>query len=220
MQINLKKYGVSACLIVFVFAAGFIAGCNKQQIANVSGKAAEHAKTVIPAAFAGVHTVPSVGSTEVAFSPEGGITPMVVKELGQAKKSIQVQAYSFTSQEIIQALIDAKKRGVDVKIIIDKSNVTDDDKESSRNKKEKELLNSIVANGIGLKVDSDFQIAHSKIMIIDGVDVITGSFNFTHSAEHNNAENCLVIHGNKDLAGLYTQNWQWRWNETENYKKS
>lgn len=211
-----KKYGIPTLIISMAFIVGVITGCNKGQISTAASKT-DHAKVVAPAAVAGIHTVQSSGTVDVAFSPEGGITNMIVKELGSAKKSIQVQAYSFTSPEIIHALIDAKKRGVDVRIIIDKSNVNGED--SSRGQKEKELLDSIVNSGIAMKVDYDFQIAHSKIMIVDGVDVITGSFNFTYSAEHNNAENCLILHGNKQLADQYIQNWQWRWDATQMYNK-
>jgi phosphatidylserine/phosphatidylglycerophosphate/cardiolipin synthase-like enzyme len=213
-----KRYGIITLIVLLIFSAGVITGCNnKSQIGTAASKVADHVKAVVPTSFTGVHTFQSVGTTDVAFSPEGGITNMVVKEIGSAKKSIQVQTYSFTSQEIIQALINAKKHGVDVRIIIDKSNVNGED--SSRGQKEKELLDSIVNSGIPMKVDSDFQIAHSKIMIIDGIDIITGSFNFTYSAEHNNAENCLVLHGNKQLADQYIQNWQWRWEATSPYSK-
>ena len=68
-------------------------------------------------------------------------------------------------------------------------------------------------------VDDDFAIAHNKIMILDDETVITGSFNFTKAAEERNAENVLVIRGNKDLAKFYLQNWQWRWDASEAYKR-
>ena len=58
---------------------------------------------------------------EVHFSPRGGCTDAVVKELCNAKKMVLVQAYSFTSAPIAKALVDAHKRGVDVRVILDKS---------------------------------------------------------------------------------------------------
>lgn len=51
-------------------------------------------------------------------------------------------------------------------------------------------------------------------MIIDKIDVITGLFNFTKAAEERNVENCLILHGNQQLANVYEANWQWRWDET------
>ena len=60
--------------------------------------------------------------------------------------------------------------------------------------------------GISVKVDAQHAIAHNKVMFIDRETVITGPFNFTKSAEENNAENLLIIH-DKELAGLYIKNW-------------
>jgi phosphatidylserine/phosphatidylglycerophosphate/cardiolipin synthase-like enzyme len=58
---------------------------------------------------------------QVYFSPKGGCTEAVVKELNAAKTSVLVQAYSFTSAPIAKALLDAHKRGVKVEVILDKS---------------------------------------------------------------------------------------------------
>jgi phosphatidylserine/phosphatidylglycerophosphate/cardiolipin synthase-like enzyme len=61
--------------------------------------------------------------------------------------------------------------------------------------------------GIPTKIDAKHAIAHNKVMVIDVETVITGSFNFTKSAEENNAENLLVIR-DKKLAERYIKNWQ------------
>jgi phosphatidylserine/phosphatidylglycerophosphate/cardiolipin synthase-like enzyme len=58
--------------------------------------------------------------------------------------------------------------------------------------------------------------AHSKIMIIDGEIVITGSFNFTRSAGDKNAQNLLVL-GDKILAAKYVENWKVHWEHSEFY---
>jgi len=62
---------------------------------------------------------------QVFFSPKGGCTEAVVDELGKAKTSVIVQAYSFTSAPIAKALVDAKTRGVNVQIILDRSQKTE-----------------------------------------------------------------------------------------------
>ena len=136
-------------------------------------------------------------SWSVYFSPHGGCTEAVVKELGQAKTSVLVQAYSFTSAPIAKALLNAHKRGVKIEVILDKSQRTQ--KYSSATF----LYNA----GIPVKIDAQHAIAHNKVVIIDGETVITGSFNFTKAAEENNAENLLVIH-DKKLAERYIKNWQ------------
>jgi len=134
---------------------------------------------------------------EVYFSPRGGCTEAVVKELAAAKSTVLVQAYSFTSAPIAKALVDAHKRGVKVEVILDKSQ-----------KGEKYTSADFVLHaGIRTLIDAKHPIAHNKIMVIDSVTVITGSFNFTKAAEEGNAENLLVIRS-PDLAAKYTANWK------------
>jgi len=134
---------------------------------------------------------------EVYFSPKGGCTDAIIKELNKAKSTVLVQAYSFTSAPIAKALLNAHKRGIKVEVILDKSQVTQ--KYSS--------ATFFFNEGIPVRIDAKHAIAHNKVMIIDGETVITGSFNFTKAAEESNAENLLVIH-DKKLAERYTKNWQ------------
>ena len=136
-------------------------------------------------------------SWSVYFSPRGGCTDAIIKEVDKAKNTILVQAFSFTSAPIAKSLINAHKRGVKVEAILDKSQ-----------RKDKYCPADFLANsGIPTKIDSQHNIAHNKIIIIDGATLITGSFNFTKAAEEANAENLLVIH-NKKLAEKYIKNWQ------------
>jgi phosphatidylserine/phosphatidylglycerophosphate/cardiolipin synthase-like enzyme len=166
-------------------------------------------KLAPPGSISTPQSIPATGSIEIGFSPNGGITDLIIKELDSAKKSIEVQAYSFTSAPIAAALVDANRRGVQVRVILDKSQQTE--KYSSATY----LTNA----GVPVHIDRAFAIAHSKIMIVDRADVITGSFNFTKAAEQNNAENCLILRGNQQLVDTYEMNWEWRWNETESYGK-
>ena len=134
---------------------------------------------------------------EVYFSPNGGCTEAIIRELNKAQTTILVQAYSFTSAPIAKALLNTHKRGVKVEVILDKSQVTQ--KYSS--------ATFFFNAGIPVKIDAQHAIAHNKVMIIDGETVITGSFNFTKAAEESNAENLLAIR-DKKLAEQYTKNWQ------------
>ena len=132
------------------------------------------------------------------FSPNGGCTEAVISALRDAKKTVLVQAYSFTSAPIAEALVEAKKRGIDVQVILDKSQRT-----------EKYSGATFLANGgIPVFIDADHRIAHNKVMVIDGQTVITGSFNFTKSAETGNAENVLLILHAPELAARYGDNWK------------
>jgi phosphatidylserine/phosphatidylglycerophosphate/cardiolipin synthase-like enzyme len=132
----------------------------------------------------------------VYFSPEGGCTEAVVDTLDHATNSVYVQAYSFTSKPIAQALVDASRRKVKVEVILDKSQQTE--KYSS--------ADFLRDSGIPTYIDAQHAIAHNKVMIIDEGTILTGSFNFTKAAEENNAENLLVIR-DAELAKEYLRNW-------------
>jgi phosphatidylserine/phosphatidylglycerophosphate/cardiolipin synthase-like enzyme len=143
---------------------------------------------------------------EVYFSPHGGCTDAVVRELNKAKSTVLVQAYSFTSAPSAEALLNAHKRGIKVEIIFDKGQRTDQYSSATF------LFNA----GIPIKIDSQHAVAHNKIIVIDGETVITGSFNFTKAAEENNAENLVLIR-DKKLAERYTINWQEHERHSEAY---
>ena len=138
---------------------------------------------------------PTATQMQVYFSPNGGCTEAVVKTLDQAKISVLIQAYSFTSAPIAKAVVDAHKRGVHTEVILDKSQ-----------RSEKYSSADFLAHaGIKVLIDDKHKIAHNKIMVIDSNTVITGSFNFTKAAEEGNAENLLIIRS-VDLAAKYTDN--------------
>jgi len=135
-------------------------------------------------------------SIQVYFSPRGGATEAVAGALAHATNNVLVQAYSFTSAPIAKALVEAHRRGVEVKVILDKSQRTEKYSEADF------LKNSEVPT----MIDAQHSIAHNKIMIVDNCTVLTGSFNFTKAAEESNAENLLVIN-DPALAKEYVSNW-------------
>lgn len=134
--------------------------------------------------------------TIVYFSPDGGATDALVREINAAQRQILVQAYSFTSAPIAKALVAAHQRGVVVRAILDKSN------ETAQYTGATFLTNA----GVPVLVDAKHAIAHNKIMVIDGTTVVTGSFNFTKAAEEKNAENLLILKENAELVQRYTKN--------------
>ena len=97
--------------------------------------------------------------------------------------------YSFTSREIAQALIEAKKRDVKVKITMDNAQIKDHYSKSRY----------LAAKGFNIKFHMGPGLMHDKFAVIDDKEVLTGSFNWTTSAERKNAENLLII-TNKELA--------------------
>src|SRR5262245_58224654 len=135
-------------------------------------------------------------SVAVYFSPKGGCQEALVRELKHARREVLVQAYSFTADPLTYALVEAKKRGVHVEILLDKSNEVERYSD----------LRIFLDQGLAPLIDANHAIAHNKIMIVDGKTLITGSYNFTNQAEGENAENLLVIKGHGELLRLYRQN--------------
>jgi phosphatidylserine/phosphatidylglycerophosphate/cardiolipin synthase-like enzyme len=146
--------------------------------------------------------------TQVYFSPNGGATQAIIKEMNDAKSEILVQVYSFTSSPIAKALVDANKRGVKVEAILDKNQRKDTYTEAK-------FLSSMK---IPTYIDNKHAMANNKIIIIDKTTVITGTLNFTKAAEEKNAENLLIIKS-KDLAKLYLDNWAEHKEHSEDYQR-
>jgi phosphatidylserine/phosphatidylglycerophosphate/cardiolipin synthase-like enzyme len=139
---------------------------------------------------------PVDAKAEVYFSPDSSCAEVVVRELGQAKRSVLVQAYSFTSPTIAQAMVDAQKRGVKVKVILDRSQRSDP-----------ESCADFLANaGVHVRIDTKQTKAHNKIVIIDEDVVLTGSFNLNSPGEERISDNLIVLHS-KELAAKYIENW-------------
>lgn len=149
-------------------------------------------------------------SYKVCFTPAEQCTDLVVATINQAQKTILVQAYSFTSRPIAKALIQAHKRGVNVKVILDKSQSRGNGFSPGR------FLSDY---HIPVLIDYKPRIAHNKVMIIDNKQIITGSFNFTRAAEEKNAENVIII-TDTELAKKYTANWQQRAAESKGLEEN
>jgi phosphatidylserine/phosphatidylglycerophosphate/cardiolipin synthase-like enzyme len=142
---------------------------------------------------------------EAGFSPEGTALQLVLKTLDSAQQEIRLMGYSFTSPEVVRSLIAAKQRGVDVKVVLDwKAN-------NAKGSAGAAAMNLLVNAGIPVRTVSQFKIMHDKVIITDGRNVETGSFNFSRAAARSNSENALVIRDYPALAARYLQHWQSRW---------
>ena len=152
---------------------------------------------------------PVEGSTrqriEVAFSPEAGAEALVVKVIFGARTSIRLAGYSFTSPVVVRSLMDAKRRGVDVKIVID-------DK-GNRGQANLAAINLILGADIPIRVISAYAIHHDKYIVVDAKTTETGSFNYSQAAAKSNSENVLVVWDNPAVAGRYLQEWESRWKQ-------
>lgn len=162
------------------------------------------------AAQATEQKMPANATFEAGFSPNGQSLNLILKAIGQAKTSLHVAAYLLTSKPVATALVDAHKRGVEVRVVADK-------KENTRGYSG---LTYLVGEGVPVRLNDQYAIHHHKFMVIDGEHVQLGSFNYTVAAAKKNAENVLLLQHVKPLADQYEAEWKRLWSESEPMKKA
>lgn len=154
------------------------------------------------------------GTLQAAFAPWDNVEGLIVDTIDTAKKQVLVQAYLLTNRKIVTTLIAAHRRGVDVQVLADAE-------QHARTGSSK--LSELAAAGIEVRLETKYQNAHNKVILIDaatsGATLITGSFNFTWTAQHKNAENILLARRNPSLAYRYLLNWERHRQDAIPYKK-
>ncbi|MDX5446655.1 MAG: phospholipase D family protein [Zoogloeaceae bacterium] len=146
--------------------------------------------------------LPARGTVEVAFSPADEPEKLLLRVIGSARDNLHVQAYAFTSKPVANALVAAHRRGVKVEVLAD----------ARMNARESgNVIPLLLAAGVPVAYETAYSAAHNKVIVADadgpGCVVATGSYNFTWSAEHRNAENLIVLRDNCPLAQRYRANW-------------
>lgn len=153
----------------------------------------------------------SAAETEIytGFSPSGDAQDIVLNAIKDARQSIEVAAYSFTSKPISIALVRAKQYGVNVSVVADKEwnethNYTS--------------VNYLANNGVPVRLNGQYKIMHNKFMIIDGKSVQTGSFNYTQAADKDNSENVIYLRDAPGTAKDYAVEFNRLWSEGQDLK--
>ena len=145
-------------------------------------------------------------SISVYFSPNGGAKQAILRQINSAKESIDIAMFAFTSREIGQAVLDAHRRGIKIRIILDQKQA---EEKFSR-------YPIFLQEGIPVKLlpvsGKKFVkgLMHNKFAIVDKQVVITGSYNWTASAEEINYENLLIIKSH-ELAKRYEEYFDSMW---------
>jgi phosphatidylserine/phosphatidylglycerophosphate/cardiolipin synthase-like enzyme len=160
---------------------------------------------LLSTAFAEGPLNPATTSLDVGFSPGGTAVKLILEVIASAKSSILMACYSFTNRDIADALESAAHRGVKVQIVIDEG--------ASKDKYSQGAI--VSAAGISVRIATRYAIMHNKFMVIDGVTVETGSFNYTAAAVKSNAENAIVIRDAPDIAKVYAIEWTRLWEEAK-----
>jgi phosphatidylserine/phosphatidylglycerophosphate/cardiolipin synthase-like enzyme len=135
---------------------------------------------------------------EIYFSPMGGVAARLLKLIQAAKESIYFLAYSFTANDLGDAIRQRAAAGVTVVGVMEanqiKSNLGTE-------------YDPFMQAGLDVRRDGNPGLMHHKVIIIDRSVVVTGSYNFSYSAETNNDENVVIIH-NADAAEQFMREFQ------------
>lgn len=156
----------------------------------------------LPGAGAAAGPWPAEGTVEVFFTPWDDAEGALLRAVRQARRSVRVQAYLLTSRNFVRALTEARARGLAVQVLAD---------QEMASRGENSLLPQLHAEGIDVRLEVRYAAAHNKIVLIDaeGDDpvVVTGSYNYSYSAQARNAENLVLMRGAKPVAAAYLGNW-------------
>jgi phosphatidylserine/phosphatidylglycerophosphate/cardiolipin synthase-like enzyme len=149
-----------------------------------------------------VRALPAAGNLDVYFPPWDDAQAALLATLDAARTQVLVQAFLLTNRKIADSLIAALLRGLDVRVLADAKQHADNPGS---------LLAALARAGVPVWLETRYKNAHNKVMVIDAgsaqAAVMTGSFNFTWSAQNMNAENLLIIRGNTVLADRFASNW-------------
>lgn len=136
------------------------------------------------------------------FAPEDDVVDAMVEAINGAQESVRFMAFSFTLDEVAQALLERAVSGVEVTGIFER---TGSETQFSE-------LRPMFCAGLDVRQDGNPYILHHKVFIIDSETVVTGSFNFSSNATNSNDENLVIIR-DPDLAAQYEAEYNRRWAE-------
>lgn len=136
--------------------------------------------------------IPLDGATaEACFTPGADCASSVAHAISAARSRVWLLGYGFTETRIVNALRDASRRGADVRLILDRSNVDGGMRSAAA---------YLAKLGIPVRIDRTVRIAHNKLILIDTDTVIMGSLNWTRAGNRSNAENVHIFRGVRQLA--------------------
>lgn len=145
----------------------------------------------------------SAASTITAAFTPGDALPLVLDTIRNARATLHVAAYSFTSKPVATALRDAQRRGVKVFVVIDAGEAT----------KGYSAARFLANEGVPVRTNARYALQHNKFIVADDATVQTGSFNYTSSAAGRNAENVIVVNNSPALGAQYAREWWRLWDE-------
>jgi phosphatidylserine/phosphatidylglycerophosphate/cardiolipin synthase-like enzyme len=144
-------------------------------------------------------------SVKAGFSPSAGAADLALSTINGARSSIRMATYSFTDPVYAKALLQAKRRGVDVAV------VSDSEHNGRRARGAPSVVSFLRGNGIPVMVTNAYAIQHNKFIVADGKTVQTGSMNYSRAGNMSNAENVIVLSECAGIAKAFLDNWDSLW---------
>ena len=140
---------------------------------------------------------------QACFSPQGKCSAHILREVDQAKKELLVAVYAFTNDNLASALVQAKKRGVMVQVVIDREFDAGNEKSKGKFFDAQKIPLRRMTGAKSKTGDRDGGLMHQKFAVIDRRIVLTGTYNWTHAADSLNDENLLLFRDAGPLAEEY-----------------
>ncbi len=134
------------------------------------------------------------------FSPEDGAK--IISFVDSAQKSIDIEIYTFSSRDVVEALERARGRGVLVRIIIEPNVIGGENSQ---------IYHELLSKGYSIRYASQsFKLTHAKFIIIDRISVLVGSHNLSNSALYKNREASVIIKNSPsvgDFIRVFENDW-------------
>jgi phosphatidylserine/phosphatidylglycerophosphate/cardiolipin synthase-like enzyme len=197
-----RVYSLASTLTA-VFVAGLIAGA----LLMYSSATQQSRTTTITTTLYATYTTTATETVRdvegVCFSRAERCDDLLTGLIRGAKDRIYVAIYSFTSDRLAEALIEARRRGVDVRVVMERREANGTGSEYPR----------LLGAGVEVRLDANPGLMHHKFMVIDGEIVVTGSYNWSAAAEEKNDENLIVIR-DRAVAGAFEREFERIWSQS------
>jgi phosphatidylserine/phosphatidylglycerophosphate/cardiolipin synthase-like enzyme len=132
----------------------------------------------------------------------------LINTINSANKTLDIAIYSLTKKDIVDAVIQAKERNVDVRLLTDKT--------EAKTKSQKAELQLLKNNGIPIKINTHSGLLHDKFTVVDSQIIATGSFNYSNNAVYDNDENLIIIR-DASVAQGYDNEFNNMWNNNSRF---
>lgn len=213
----MKKWSIFS---IFIALTIMLTGCSAAVEDAVIKAAEDTVKDVATDAIAKATSKSGAGSEVSSTSYEGKVEwaftkedqhpeKLLVRVMDQATSTMDIAIYSLTHPDIVKGILDAKKRGVTVRII--------SDEQQAGGKTQQQALKMLHNAGIPIKIDNHSGLMHLKMTIVDRKIATNGSFNYSKAASTTNDEVIMVLH-DKKIAQSFSDEFERMWKDGKHYQ--